>query len=639
MHHKRTLEYGMMAVWAASLLAIHLVVQRPDIGDPSVRGFWLMAVLLLLGLGSYAALLRLPDEDMRHKLLIRLGILVRISMLLGLPMLSDDFYRYVWDGRVLLAGANPYDYQPIQWMDHLGEAASQDWAALYAHLNSKQYYSVYPPVLQGLFGLSSWISGGNVALAVTVLKAFVIMAEVGSIWLMGKLLKHLNLPRKQILLYVLNPLIVLELAGNVHTEAFMIFFLLAALWLLVNEKLWGAAAMFTLSIGAKLLPVLVFPYLWRRLPRKQFWIVTSLSVSMCILLFALFFDRVNVWHFQASLKLYFQYFEFNAGIHNWVRAIDGGVHHVFALALPWVMLAIVLWRAFTEKQPNWENLPTAILVALTLYQLHSPVLHPWYIAPLVALSVLGKYRYAILWSALIPFTYIAYFYPGIQEQAWVVNLEYVLLLGYMAYEWVFKRPGVNLSEWLLHRKWFREWVMKSIPARLRIKQARIARHLSAGVPILDIGAGHGGLCKALRADGFDVTPLDIQNLSFFPDVVPILYDGRQLPFPDKAFDTSLMITMLHHTPDPVQLITEACRVTRRRLVIMEDIYSNPIQKELTFFTDSLVNLEFEGHPHTNKTDAEWLAEFQKMGLKLVFREDFRTLLFFRQVIYVLELGE
>jgi hypothetical protein len=68
---------------------------------------------------------------------------------------------------------------------------------------------------------------------------------------------------------------------------------------------------------------------------------------------------------------------------------------------------------------------------------------------------------------------------------------------------------------------------------------------------------------------------------------------------------------------------------------MEDIYESPFQKYLTWCADSLVNWEFYGHPHTNRTDVEWKEVFQRNGLELENVEYYRFLLFFKQVTYVL----
>lgn len=153
--------------------------------------------------------------------------------------------------------------------------------------------------------------------------------------------------------------------------------------------------------------------------------------------------------------------------------------------------------------------------------------------------------------------------------------------------------------------------------------------------IIDIGTGNGGLEKVLIEEGYEIKGIDIKNKSLFNAVVPTVYDGKTFPFANDAFDMSLFITVLHHTPNPEKLIEEAKRCSQK-MIIVEDIYRNTFQKYLTFFTDSLVNLEFKGHPHTNKTDEEWKAFFKKMNLKLTYCQQYRFLFFFRQVIYVLE---
>ncbi len=154
-------------------------------------------------------------------------------------------------------------------------------------------------------------------------------------------------------------------------------------------------------------------------------------------------------------------------------------------------------------------------------------------------------------------------------------------------------------------------------ARWRVaeKLERLAPHLPAGAAVLDIGAGNGVLCEALRARGFRVTPVDLDDLSFVPAVRPVIYDGARLPFPDAAFDVALLITVLHHARAPETVLAEAARVADR-LVIIEEIYSSRWRKYVTYAVDSLFNLEFFGHPRSNRTDAGWRASFARLGLAL-----------------------
>lgn len=107
-----------------------------------------------------------------------------------------------------------------------------------------------------------------------------------------------------------------------------------------------------------------------------------------------------------------------------------------------------------------------------------------------------------------------------------------------------------------------------------------------------------------------------------------------MPYEDKTFDCALLITVLHHTPNPEEVIKEAKRVAKRVLII-EDTFSNALQEKITYFADSLVNMEFVGHPHTNKTDQGWKERFDSMGMSLDTSETWSFLLLFRQSLYFL----
>ncbi|ADH97903.1 class I SAM-dependent methyltransferase [Salisediminibacterium selenitireducens] len=164
------------------------------------------------------------------------------------------------------------------------------------------------------------------------------------------------------------------------------------------------------------------------------------------------------------------------------------------------------------------------------------------------------------------------------------------------------------------------------------KHRRVVYHLKANDKILDIGAGKGALSWMLLEQGFDVTPVDVQNISFTEKVKPVIYDGETLPFPDNSRDVGLFLTVLHHTPDPEALIREALRVCDR-LIIIEDVYHGKAQKYATWFTDSLFNLEFKGHPHTNKNNFGWLKTFADLDLRVLHIEKEPVLGLFEQVTY------
>ena len=169
----------------------------------------------------------------------------------------------------------------------------------------------------------------------------------------------------------------------------------------------------------------------------------------------------------------------------------------------------------------------------------------------------------------------------------------------------------------------------------KFKIERISEYLSPGDKVLDIGTGPGSVCLLMNRRGYNLTPIDVQNRTLSQEIEPEIYDGKKLPYNNSSFDTALILTVLHHTPNPEEILLEAKRVADK-IIIIEDIYTNPIQRYLTYFVDSIVNMEFSGHPHSNKSDNEWKEVFLELGLKLKAAKYSRFLLFFRQATYYLE---
>jgi ubiquinone/menaquinone biosynthesis C-methylase UbiE len=180
----------------------------------------------------------------------------------------------------------------------------------------------------------------------------------------------------------------------------------------------------------------------------------------------------------------------------------------------------------------------------------------------------------------------------------------------------------------------------SLPNRRRADQlvAQILPWLNREDRIVDIGSGAGLIADSLMRQHFDVTMLDVADISMIPNIRATLYDGKRMPFENDAFDIALLITVLHHIADPDATLREAMRVAKR-IVVLEDLVENMREARATYFADSWLNWQWFDHPHSNRSDAEWRATFSQLGLRIVHAEQSTHAFFpfrFRHGLFVLE---
>ncbi|HCS78498.1 TPA: SAM-dependent methyltransferase [Patescibacteria group bacterium] len=164
---------------------------------------------------------------------------------------------------------------------------------------------------------------------------------------------------------------------------------------------------------------------------------------------------------------------------------------------------------------------------------------------------------------------------------------------------------------------------------------KITPYLRKKDRILDIGSGFGLVSHELLRRGFTVYPLDIQDRSLFSDVYTHVYDGKKLPFPNNKFDVALLITVLHHVLQPEVLLKDVTRVAKK-IILMEDVYESEFERYATYAMDSIVNAEFVGHPHSNKTDRQWREVFKKLRLKVTDCQSEKFWGLFTSMIYDLK---
>lgn len=624
----------MLPRWAYGLL-IFLAVLLHFLLGYSVERDQTAFVLGAFGMLWFVFLIQWADQRIGVKEIIAVGMLLRLVYLMAIPGLSDDVFRYLWDGSMTLFGESPYQYTPLALE---GMIKPRPFFNLIPLMNSPEYYSVYPPVLQSIFAASVWLGDGEILSSIIALRVFVLLTELGAMLLIWKLLQAWRLNTRNLMLYALNPLVIIEFAGNLHGEVFMVFFLLLSLWLLTSPSpskggesaskgfLWfgASAVVFGLSVGTKLLPLMFLPFYIKRLGWWKTAVYGGVAILVVGLMFIPFWTPNLVTNVSTSLKLYFASFEFNASLYYVVREVGfwkAGYNIIgqTAVWLPRIVLLIILLIALLNKNREVRGLPKLMLFAWFVYYAFATTVHPWYVAVLAAFLPFVKYRFALVWLMLVPLSYHAYGGSEFHENGWILAIEYVPVYLWLGFELGLFRP---LERW---------WALR----RAEVKRKRLLPFLTKGESVLEVGSGNGALVKLLSNEGMKLSALDIEDKSLFVDVNVRVYGGEKFPFSDKQFDVCQLITMLHHTTNAEELIREARRVSGR-VIIMEDIYENPLQKYITWFTDSLVNWEFYGHPHTNRTDAEWKELFERNGFAVEKVEYYRFLLFFKQVTYVLK---
>ena len=374
--------------------------------------------------------------------LIGLGVALRVALLFAFPLLSDDVYRFIWDGTLVTHGLNPFAELPAHYLEAAHAVPGLN-AELYAELNSPEYYTIYPPLAQATFTVAVWLFPASWYGAAVVMKVFLLAAELGTLWAFWRLLPAVlgeEGARGRLLLYWLNPLIVTELVGNLHFEAAMVCFLLLGFWALWRSRWTRAGAALALAIASKLLPLLLLPYLLRRLWGRPLLRFTLGCGLVLLLLFTPLLASGFLEGFGSSLDLYFRKFEFNASLYYLARAAGYGWYGwnkiaVIGPALGAAAAVAILLLSLLDGRRGWAALAEGWLFAFVIYLLCTTTVHPWYLSVPVALCVFTPWRFPLLWSYLIALTYTSYATEPYAERLWLVGVEYALVGGYCWWEW------------------------------------------------------------------------------------------------------------------------------------------------------------------------------------------------------------
>ena len=397
------------------------------------EAFGLTFLLLLLAFAGLAGLFFLAGEKLSFRKILLAGLLLRLAVFPFAPQWSDDFVRFLWDGELLKIGQNPYSQTPQEWQKENIDPDNAYRNLLFKNLNSPDYYSVYPPLNQVIFWLGAKASMSSLSNGYLALRLILLLGEIGVFFLLWKLLMAFQLPTKRIFWYWFNPLVIMEITGNLHFEGLVLLFLLASIWAIQKGKLGLSGGFWGLAVGIKLLPLMLGPvFLAFEKSRKSAWFWTGMTLAIVISFIPLLID--DSWgNFAQSLQLYQGKFEFNASIYYLLREVGYWIEGYNTIAFLTKILSlstVILIGYFSlNRQPKFllELVDLMVLIYL-VYLILQPVVHPWYILPALGLSVMQGKMTILLWSFGAIFSYQAYGNADFQEQSIFLILEYGLVV-------------------------------------------------------------------------------------------------------------------------------------------------------------------------------------------------------------------
>ncbi len=251
------------AALAGAGLCLGFVTAEPLRNDRWTLLVRLAAWAVVWGIGVLCAL-RLPKR-VAVPAIIGVAFVLRLVALAGQPILSDDLYRYAWDGRVQVAGTDPYRYTPSSirlsdlredwlWPDAEGCAGLQRDPGC-TRINRPTVHTIYPPVAEAWFTAVYRLAGIDARH-----KAWQVAGLVGDmalICLLPAVLRAWKRDERWTALYALSPVAVVEVVNNAHIDGLAALFVVLALLSAARRRPAWAGALLGAAFLVKLYPAVV----------------------------------------------------------------------------------------------------------------------------------------------------------------------------------------------------------------------------------------------------------------------------------------------------------------------------------------------------------------------------------------------
>lgn len=408
-----------------------LLLYRAGLGANGVAdiSWFIKLALVQSALYLVAAWIVVHARTSRVKLLLVLAFAVffRLSIVFAPPYLSDDIYRYIWDGRVQAASINPYRYVPsAPELAHLRDAH------LYPKINRRDYaHTIYPPLAESIFLVTTRVSESVVWMKLTILGF-----ELLGMWAMAQLLTSYGLAPQRLLIYAWHPLVVWEFAGSGHVDAIAIAFIALAFLAWRKSKNVGAGLALAGATLIKLFPVVLFPALLKGRRWKILLVFAAIMIAAYLPYLSVgpkaVFGFLPGYASEQGLVSGEQFYVLSLARRLFGEGVPSLVFLIFAMLL---LGAIAGW-IFLQKTRNEDILKSALVLATATTVLFAPH-YSWYFAWLVFFMCFVPSA-AVFYLTIASFLLYLTWLGDSREQMFVINsVIYLpfLLIGAIEFWW------------------------------------------------------------------------------------------------------------------------------------------------------------------------------------------------------------
>lgn len=371
----------------------------------------------------FLMILLLFKKDLSRNFILSVTLIVLVFKIISLgilPIGSDDYFRYLWDGKVLANGINPFKFSPdaIE-LKHLHSIL------LPGSVTYPDIKTIYFPISQFAFAIAYFVGGESVY----GLKIIILISDLLILLAIFLILKEKKINYKFILIYVLSPLIFYQFYIDAHIDILGIMFFAFTFYFYDKNKIISALFLGA-SLAVKPTLLLAIPIFFlneKDIKNKLIWLV--LPLTLLFLLFIPFFISANP--FESFLN-FTKHWTFNGLVYNLLSILldSNFAIRITSLFLFGITYSLIIF--FNKK--TFSSLYFA-LFALFLF---SPIVHPWYAAWLIVLLVIYPRLSGIAFLSLISITFytvLIYQTKGIwKEYPIILVLEYLPIVIILIYE-------------------------------------------------------------------------------------------------------------------------------------------------------------------------------------------------------------